>query len=68
MNVPSSKRMRPAFSENPSRPVKRELIAMNDNRQQAEGLSRSEFYDRPMTFVYACGAWLIFIGLFALLR
>jgi hypothetical protein len=68
--VPSSKRMRPAFSEKPSRPVQRVLIAMNDNRAQAEGPRlKSEFYDRPLTFLYACGAWALFIaGLFALLR
>jgi hypothetical protein len=62
--------MRSAFSETPSPPdAGSELIAMNDNRLQVdEPELEPELYKRPMSLVYAFGAFLTFIGLFLLLQ
>ena len=54
--------MRPAFSEKPSGPVQRELLAVNDNRMQVEEPEPGpELYAGPVAFVHAF--FLIFIGL-----
>ena len=60
--------MRPAFSEQPSRPVQRELIAANDNLLVAEKPEPvTQLYARTIAFLYA-GAFLFFVGLFLLLQ
>jgi hypothetical protein len=62
--------MRSAFSEKPSPPdAGSELIAINDNRLRVdESELEPELFKRPISFVYAFGIFLIFIGLFLLLQ